>query len=303
MRQGLLLDDEGVIKKLEDWYQESKGKVWYSDHERYEMSELIQILLSVEQIRHLSWSVKFYLEQWRKFSNIQKILQNIGSINLDAALLILELLAPEMTNTKNDSLSKEYAGAVVHVYTKRNLASFFSMLADGSFFKWCSSGWHIKRLAPDVISALNEGPDQVKYFVSACQKSQSPFADVLAVEVLSKIEGKEISLEEYLIDAVDAERAINSNMPAFHAIANLFKLKIPTGPGQHEINQRANNDFRRQLFIRSKGSGKIADGCKQLLAYVELKRREYGRPIDELRHPVLEEGVPWDYILTNDEPL
>jgi hypothetical protein len=105
MRQGLLLDDEDVIKKLEDRYQESKGKAWYSDHERYEMSELIQLLLSVEQIHQLNWPVKFYLEQWRVLSNTQKVLKNIGSINLDAALLILELLAPEMTSTKKNSLT------------------------------------------------------------------------------------------------------------------------------------------------------------------------------------------------------
>jgi hypothetical protein len=298
LRQGLSLDDEGLITRLEDCYQESKSKTWYGDHEQYELSALIQLLLSVEQMCKLSWPVKYYLEQWREFSNIHQILQNIRSINLDAAQSILELLAPEITSTKNDSLSKEYAGAVVYVFTKKNLASFFTVLADGSFFKWCSSGWNLKRLAPDVINALDEEPDQIKYFVSACRKAQSPIADVLAAKVLSKIEDKDSLLEEYLIDAIDAKRAVNSNMPAFHAIANLFKLKIPTGSEHYKIAQRSNNSIRRKLLDRAKRDGEVADGCKQLLAYVELKRREYGRPIDELRHPSLDDGTPWDETLT-----
>ena len=301
IRQGLFLNDKDLITHLEELYKNSEGKAWYSDHERYEMISLIRLLLSVEQINQLSKPVEYYLEQWTKFSNIKEILQGIGSINLEAAQSILKHLASEIR--KNDSFSKKYAEAVVHVLTKSNLTDFFAVLADGSFFMWCSSGWDLKRFAPDVANVLIGEPGQINSFVAACRDAKSPLADVLAANVLPKIEGTDSLLHEYLIDAVDAGRSIDNNMPAFHSTASLFKLKIPAESGQYEITQRANNNIRRQLFTRAKDSGKVPDGCKQLLACVELERREYGRPIDELRHPALEEGAPWEDILIHDETL
>ncbi|HYB20454.1 MAG TPA: hypothetical protein VEH09_05970, partial [Thermodesulfobacteriota bacterium] len=60
-----------------------------------------------------------------------------------------------------------------------------------------------------------------------------------------------------------------------------------------ELKRSSTVAFFATVHARAKGEGPIADGCKRLLASLECERREGGRPEDEPRHPVAQEGLPW----------
>ncbi|MFT5700934.1 MAG: hypothetical protein ACI8ZB_003819 [Desulforhopalus sp.] len=76
MRQGLLLNDKEVITYLEDLYENSDGKGVYSDHKRDDMTSLIRLLLSVDEIELLNKPVDYYLGQWKQFANTNDIIRN-----------------------------------------------------------------------------------------------------------------------------------------------------------------------------------------------------------------------------------
>ncbi len=298
IRQGLILDDKKMITHLEELFENSNDKDWYNDHERYEMTCIVRLLLSVEQIDQLSKPVDYYLDRWKKFSSINDIIQGVGSINSEAAWEILASLESEIIGVGR--LSNEYAGAIINVLNKNNITYFFEKIVDRTFFEYCSDRWELKRIAKKLIGLLKENPRLVEDFTTLCGDVRSPFADVLVVNVLPEIEGTDYLFHKYLIDAVDDGRAVNANMPAFHAITSLFNLNIPAGSNSYEIIQRASNDIKRKIFLRAKGSGEIANGCKWLLAHIELERREFGRPKDEIRHPEPKDNTRWDDIFIND---
>ncbi|MFT5700936.1 MAG: hypothetical protein ACI8ZB_003821 [Desulforhopalus sp.] len=197
-------------------------------------------------------------------------------------------------------MSKEYAEAMVNDPDQSKLSDFMAKLKDGSISDRIINSFMRGRFTPQLICHFKDNPDELEDFIITCRNVRSFSADSMVIDVFSKIEGADHLLHQYLIDAVDDERAVDDNMPAFHAIISLFELNVPAQSGSYEITQRAHNDIKGELFTRAKGTGNVANGCKHLLAHVELERREYGRPIDEIRHPAPEENNPWDEILIND---
>ena len=168
-------------------------------------------------------------------------------------------------------------------------------------FKWCSDHWTLERLSSKVANVIDEAPDRLEGFVDACRQNQSFIADKLFGNVLSFIGGSDEIRQKFLLEALDAGRAKDPNMPAYQMLRSMFKLNKPLGDSQYEVLPKSNNELRTELYNRAIESGPIANSCKRILASIEGGRRELGRPDGEPRHPILEEGTAWtDVLLTND---
>ena len=156
----------------------------------------------------------------------------------------------------------------------------------------------MERIAPKVAAVVAADAGHLKAFLDACQQARSPPTDALAGEVLLRTKASDATRLRFLLDALDAERAVHQGMPAYRLLNGTFKLKVPMSvEGQYEIYPKACNELRTELYIRAAKSGPVAMGCRSLLATAECARRESGRPPEEFRHPLLEDGSAWTNVL------
>jgi hypothetical protein len=301
VRQGLYISDAAVVRQLEALHEQSANAKWHDESARYVMSDLSELLFCVVPTSLLSKPTGYYLRQWRRFSYPGEIIRRLSAMESEAAWPALLDLGRELRG--KGQLPEEYASALVSTLTPSHLSEFLALVADGTLFNWCRNVWALERLAPRVAAVLSETTGQVAAFVNACQQAQSPLADALASEVLSRIKGSERARLSYLLEALDAGRAILPNMPAYRMLQGMFTLKAPIDEAQYEVSPKASNELRVQLYARARGVGATADACRRLLASIECTRREMGRPDDEPRHPAPEERLPWtDALLGSQGP-
>lgn len=291
VRQGLYISDMAVVEQLEVLYEQAGNANWHDNSLRYAISELSELLFCVVPTSLLSKPMGHYLQQWRRFSYTNEIIRHLGAIHSEAAWPALLELGRELAGKEHPP--EELVPALAAALTPQYLTEFLALIADGTLFAWCRSDWALKRLAPSVAAALGDATGQVEAFVEACRKAQSPLADMLASEVLSNIKGSEEVRLSYLLEALDAGRAVHSNMPAYRKLKGMFTLKVPIDDNQYEVTPKASNEIRKQLYARARDTGPIADSCRRLLASLECRRRETGRPDDEPRHPAAEDGLVW----------
>jgi hypothetical protein len=291
VRQGLYISDTVVVGQLEALYEQAANAQWHDDSSRYALSELSELLLCVVPPSLLSKPTGHYIQQWRRFSRLNEVIRHLGATHSEAAWPVLMELGREFDDKGQPP--EQLAPALIAALTPRHLPEFFALVADGTLPAWCDSEWTLRRVAPSIAVVLGEGTGQVEDLLAACRKPQSFLADALAGEVLSHIKGSEKALQAFLIEALDAGRAIHPNMPAFRMLIGMFTLKVPIDDTQYEVTPKASNELRAQLYARARGVGPIADGCRRLLASVECGRRENVRPEDEPRHPAPEDGLAW----------
>jgi hypothetical protein len=292
LRQGLNISDAAVVGQLETLFEQVGNANWHDDSSRHAMSTLIELLFCVMPSSLLSKPIDYYLLQWRRFLHPSQIIHRLGGMHSNAAWSAILELGRDLA--EKGQPPEEIVPALVSSLTPQHLPDFFSLIADGTLFDWCRDSWTLEHLAQKVAAALDEATDQIKAFLQACRQVQSPLTDVLAGEVLSHIGGCEETRQRFLLEAFDAGRAIHTDMPAFQMVREMFKHMGPINNAQYyEVIPKANNKLRAEIYSRAKGSGPISDGCRSLLANLELGRREIGRPDDEPRHPSPEDGVAW----------
>ncbi|KAF0219134.1 MAG: hypothetical protein FD174_2220 [Geobacteraceae bacterium] len=296
--QGLYISDSAVVGQLEALYEHLANREWLDDSTRHAMSELTQLIFCVRPASLLSKSIRHYLQQWRRFSHDNEIVRCLGSLrSSEAGWPMLVELGSEFA--ENGRQPEEFVSSLLSALTPQYLANFLALVADGTIFGWCRSQWTWERLAPKVADVLNEATDQVEQFLEACRQAQSPLADTLAGNALCYINGCEEARECYLLEALDVGRGLHSGMPVYQMLTGMFIHKLPINDAQYEIIPKANNRLRAKIYARAKDPGPIADGCRCLLASLECGRRERGRPDDELRHPMPDEGLSWTYVLVD----
>jgi hypothetical protein len=140
---------------------------------------------------------------------------------------------------------------------------------------------------------FDSSSQQLRAFIDACRSQRSPLADTLALEVLSLVDGHESERVTILLEALDAGRAENGDAPAFEMLRGMFASRSALGESQYEVGARSANGLRVQLYARAKGMGASTDASRKLLASLERGRREDGRPLDEPRHPAVEDQLSW----------
>jgi hypothetical protein len=83
------------------------------------------------------------------------------------------------------------------------------------------------------------------------------------------------------------------------SIENAFLERRPYGTEGHVyiIAPHGSNALRRRLFEMTQTDPTRKRVAFALLGQIEAWRLEYGRPIDEPRHPAIESNTPWPLLL------
>ena len=78
-------------------------------------------------------------------------------------------------------------------------------------------------------------------------------------------------------------------------LESAFVWQLPYGKNTNAFtaHARASNDLRARLFKMALEDRKRRKSAFKLLGQIEVWRLEYGRPMDEPRHPDLESGQSW----------
>lgn len=292
VRQGLLISDAAVVGQLEALYEHEASAKWLDDSARYAMAELSELMYCVEPPELLTEPLSHYLAQWQRFAHTREAIRQLGALRSRAAWPSLVALGKELA--PKGPPPEELAFALASALTPAHFAQFIELVADGTLFSWCRSIWNLERIAPNVASVIGEDLGRLEALLNACRQSSSPPTDTLASSVLAHVKGSDATRLRLGLDAVDAGRAVDSNMPSYRTLLDMFKLQIPMSyEGQYEVHPRSCNELRAQLYLRAKGNGPIAVGCRRLLASIECQRREDGRPTNEARHPDPNDGVAW----------
>lgn len=296
LRQGQFISDEGVVGQLEALYEQEASATWLDDSAKYKMAELSELMYCVSPPELLSKPLSHYLEQWQRFSYPNEVIRHLGAMRSKVAWPSLVKLGQELA--AKGPPPEELAFALASSLTPGNFTEFLELVADGTLFSWCSSVWNLERIAPDIASVIGEDLGRREAFLNACRQAGSPLADALAGATLAHAKGSDAARLQLGLDAVDAGRAAHPDMPASRMLLKMFKLEVPMSyEGQFEIYPKSCNELRTQLYIRAKGTGSIAAGCRRLLAAIECQRREDGRPPDEARHPDSSDGIAWTAVL------
>lgn len=296
VRQGLFISDAGVVRQLEALYEQQANAKWLDDSAKYAMAELSELMYCVEPPELLGKSWSHYLAQWQRFSHTSEVIRHLGALRSNVAWPSLVALGKELV--PQGPPPEELAFALASALTPAHFAQFVELVADGTLFSWCRSIWNLERIAPNVASVIGEDIGRREALLNACRQAGSPSADALASAVLAHAKGSDATRLRLGLDAVDAGRAVDSNLPSYRMLLEEFKLKVPMSyERQYEISPKSCNELRVQLYLRAKGDGPIAVGCQRLLAAVECQRREDGRPPDETRHPNPSDGLAWTDVL------
>lgn len=300
VRQGLFISDKAVIGQMEVLYEREAGAEWLDNSARYTMAELSELMYCVESPDLTTRPLSHYLKQWQRFAYTSEVIRKLGALRSNTAWPSLIALGNELA--LKSPPPEELAFALASALTPAHFPQFVELIARGTLFLWCSNDWNLGRIAPNIASVIGEDRDRLQSLADACQLAASHPADALVGAVLSHTKGSDPTRFRLGLDAMDAGRAIDPDMPAYRMLLNMFKLQIPMShEGQYEIHPKSCNELRAQLYSRAKGSGPIAIGCRRLLSSIECQRREDGRPTDEARHPDLSDGIAWTDALVSSK--
>jgi hypothetical protein len=193
---------------------------------------------------------------------------------------------------------EELPYALASALSSNHFAAFARLVADGTLFSWCRNSWTAERIAPAVAEVVKSTPEYLDLLINSWRKSASPLGDALLGEVLIKVGVGDEKRWELGLDALDAGRASDPNLPANWMLTSMFKLQIPLGENQFEVYPKACNPLRLELYRRAKLGGDVGLAARRILASLECDRREGERPSDEPRHPDPGDGLPWTSVLS-----
>jgi len=141
-------------------------------------------------------------------------------------------------------------------------------------------------------------PEQRQWLLESCLAINSVAALVLGLRVYSAIVGAEDSCVRLAVSALDAGHLVDRNSPIYKLILELFGTKEPIDRWDHyQIVSKPSNALRLEIYRRASQLDAPARICRQLLAALEGLRIEYGRPLDEARHPDPRTGTAWTDVL------
>ncbi|MDQ6690736.1 MAG: hypothetical protein M3Z18_09530, partial [Gemmatimonadota bacterium] len=80
-----------------------------------------------------------------------------------------------------------------------------------------------------------------------------------------------------------------------HCLETTFVERLPYRGDQNTFTLKAaaSNPIRAKLFTMAFNDQRRKHSAYSMLGQIEEWRLEYGRPVDEPRHPALESGLPW----------
>lgn len=290
-RQGWVFSDAGVIGEFEALYERETSPTWVDESTRYTLAEFSQLMFIVEPPTLLKLPLSHYLRQWQQFAPTSEVTRVLGNMRAERAWPFLLELGTDLS-TKGKT-PEELPYALVSSLSSSHFATFASLVADGTLFSWCRDTWTVERMAPAVAELVKNFPEHLTPLIDSCRKSASPLADALLAEVLNRLDAGDERRLALGLEALDAGRAYDSNMPAYRMLKRMFALQVPLGENQFEVYPKSCNPLRLELYRRAKIGGDAGLAARRILASLECARREGERPADEPRHPDLRDGLPW----------
>lgn len=295
VRQGVVISDASIVRAMEAAYDREAKEQWFDDSMRHAMSEFTQLMFCVSPATLLSRPLDHYIDQWHRFEHVNQYqyIRLLGATppeNAWPALMNLGQNAQGVTQ-----LDEEYVTILFSALTVKNLPEFLGLVKNGMLFRWYRNERSLRN-PPIAVARVLEQTGNVSAFLDACRQAALGPADMLAGRVLLQIKTSDDVLRTYLLNALDAGRAVAPDSSGYQLLKEMFTSKTDIGNGLTESSPKAQNELREELYLRAKGTGDIANGCRRLLAEVECERREAGRPGDEQRHPALEDGLAWTEI-------
>lgn len=294
LRQGAKLEDPGMIAGFESSVLAHVSQSWLDQSARFLAGTASEVLVCVLPAQFLDSSRSKYLTQWQKFAGPRDVVRSLGHIQ-DGSLWSVLLEAATAVSDGQDA-GAEIATAVTELLSPTIFPQFLTLIRDGTFFNWCRDDWRLKQLCPRIVKVIGDSQPLCEELLNACRESPSRLADTLAVYTLAKVRNHGQALAAFLVAELDAGK-ITYKTNTSEAVTNLFKLETPISANQHEVTTRSQNDLRRELYTRAKGSDAVAITCRNLLARIEGCRWDLGRPADEPRHPDIADGQPWTQVL------
>ncbi|MFM0557596.1 hypothetical protein P0D69_42660 [Paraburkholderia sediminicola] len=290
VRQGLVISDASIVPAVEAAYEREAQAQWLDDSTRHAMSEFTQLMFCVSPASLLSRPLDHYIDQWRRFEHINRYIRLLGATPSENACPALIKIGRDVQGATQ--LDEEFVSILFSALTVKNLPEFLGLVENGMLFRWYRNEWSLRN-PPVALARVLEQAGNVSAFLDACRKAGSSLADMLAGRVLLQIKTSDDVLMTYLLSALDAGRAAAPGSSGYQLLKEMFTLKTAIGNGRTESSPKAQNELRAELYLRAKGTGDVANSCRRLLAELESERREAGRPEDEMRHPAIEDGLPW----------
>ncbi len=294
-RQGWVFSDAGVVGEFEAVYERETSPAWVHESTRYTLAEFSQLMFLVEPPTLLKLPLSHYLIQWQRFAHPSEVIRVLGNMRTESAWPLLLALGTDLSSKGKTPEDLPYA--LASALSSNHFAAFARLVADGTLFSWCHNAWTVERIAPAVAEVVKNVPEHLASLIDSWRMSASPLADALLAEVLTKLDAADEKRLELGLEALDAGRANDPNMPAYRMLKRMFKLQVPTGENQFEVYPKACNPLRRQLYRRAKVGGEVGIAAQRILASLECARREGERPADEPRHPDLGDGLSWTSVL------
>ena len=295
LRQGYELDDGTVIRVVEEIYQKNANKNWYSDDEKNGIRNLIEIIISTPRLDLLSRPVSYYLEQWCQYAHPNSLVDFLGGVDdINGWELILEAYRIY----SNEINTEELVSALSTVFRLEKLDSLIGLIESGQIFTWILSRLSHSEFAHTVAAGLQDSPNQLERLLDVLQRLSTADGDSFIAELLKSSEVPFTTMLKYGLAAADAGRAANPDEPGYQILESVLTERVDSD-GYFDIYPRACAVLRSELYWRAKAAGsEVTFGARRMLAHIELVRREYGRPVDEPRHPLPEDGVSWTEVLT-----
>jgi hypothetical protein len=191
-------------------------------------------------------------------------------------------------------MCEEILSTLASQLTIERLTQFFGLLREGALMHWRPRSLTQGDIAKKIASLIRQDRDQLRALLAMCLEIGSVGSDALGLAVFSSIAVGEESCIELALSAINAGRLAERNAPAYQIIVELLTSKTALARrDQYQISPAACDMLRLGLFKRASTAAAIAPECRRPLAAVEGLRIEYGRPLDERRHPQPQTGAAW----------
>lgn len=295
-RQGWVFSDVGVVSEFEALYERETSAAWVQESTRYTLAEFSQLMFLVEPPTRLKLPLSHYLSEWQRFAHPSEVIRVLGDMRTERAWPLLLELGTELSIKGNTA--EELPHALASALSSNHFAAFARLVSDGTLFSWSRSAWTVERIAPAVAEVVKTTPEHLNVLIDSWRKNASPLGDALLAEVLARVDVVDEKRWELGLEALDAGRANDPNMPAYRMLKRMFKLQVPLGENQFEVYPKACNPLRLALYRRAKVGGDVGLAARRILASLECGRREGERPTDEPRHPDPGDGLPWTSVLS-----
>jgi hypothetical protein len=238
----------------------------------------------------------FYVGEWKRLSYQGDVVRTVARLPMESAWTVLLRLAP--TTLANNQTSNELISALGAMLNADRLPVFCEFLRQESVASWQPDSRASDGIVQRIVSALSRDVAQWQWFLMECKSINSVASSALGMMVFSRIAGAADLCIELAVSALASGHVSNPHSMIYHTFLELFANRTPLEvPGHFQIVSNSANALRREIYRRACLSDPSAPVCRHLLAAVEKMRMDYGRPVDELRHPDPDSGSSWTDVL------